>query len=58
MWKDPIVQEIRKARQEHAAKFDNDLDRIFADLKAREREHPERVVSLSPRRPTQVKKSA
>lgn len=36
MTPDPIIEETRKLRQEYAAEFDFDLDRIFADLKARE----------------------
>ena len=33
----PILEEIYKYRAEHAAKFDYDLDRIFADVRERER---------------------
>ncbi len=33
MWEDPIVEQIRKARQAHAARFDNDLHRISEDLR-------------------------
>jgi len=36
MWKDPIVEEVRKIREEHAARFDYDLKRIFDDLKEME----------------------
>lgn len=35
---DPIVQEVRRIRQEHAAQFDHDLKAIFADLKRTEEE--------------------
>ncbi len=38
MWTDPIVDEIRKYRNEHAQKFDYDIDRIFDDLKKSEEE--------------------
>jgi hypothetical protein len=34
--KDEIVEELRAWRQSYAAKFDFDLDRMFADLKAKE----------------------
>ena len=34
---DPIVDEVRRIRDEHAARFDHDLDAIFRDIKARER---------------------
>ena len=36
MSEDPIVQEVRRIRQEHAARFDFDLHVIFADLKRTE----------------------
>ena len=38
MWKDEIVQEVRRAREEYAAKFDHDIDAIFKDIKRREAE--------------------
>ena len=31
--KDPIVEEVRRIRQEHALRFGNDLDAIFEDIK-------------------------
>ena len=36
MSEDPIVQEVRRIREEHAARFDDDLKAIFADLKGTE----------------------
>jgi hypothetical protein len=50
MWDDPIVEEVRKARDEYAAKFDYDLERIFRDVKERERQSTHRFVSLPPKR--------
>jgi hypothetical protein len=35
-WTDPIVEEVRKERQEYAEKFNFDLDAIYNDLKTRE----------------------
>lgn len=32
---DPIVEEVRKAREEYAARFDFDLDAIITDLQRR-----------------------
>jgi len=49
MWDDPIVEEVRKARDEYAAKFDYDLERIFQDIKERERQSEHRFVSLAPK---------
>ena len=36
MWEDPIVQEIRKIREKHAAFFNYDLWKIYRDLKEQE----------------------
>jgi hypothetical protein len=36
MSEDPIVQEVRRIRQEHSARFGHDLQAIFADLKRTE----------------------
>jgi hypothetical protein len=33
---DPIIEEVRRVREEHAKKFDYDLQRIVADLKKSE----------------------
>jgi hypothetical protein len=49
-WQDPIVEEIRKAREEYAARFGFDLEAICQDLRAREAAHPERLVTRPPRR--------
>ena len=47
--KDPIVAEIRKIRDEHAAKFNYDLDAIFKDLKKTEHKLKDRLVRLKPK---------
>ncbi len=49
MFDDPIVAEIRKVRDAHAAKFNYDLDAIFQDLKAKERSSGRRYVRYQPR---------
>jgi len=49
-WRDPIVEEIRRIRQEHAARFNYDLRAIVEDLRKRQHEGGYRVVSLPPRR--------
>jgi hypothetical protein len=33
LWTDPIVEEIRQIRREHAARFGYDIDAIFEDLR-------------------------
>jgi len=50
MCDDPIVEEVRKIREEHAARFDYDLERIFQDLKEQERQSGREVISLPPKR--------
>ena len=46
---DPIVEEVRKARQAHAAKFNYDLSAICADLKKKEKSSGHPVVSQHPK---------
>lgn len=52
--RDPIVEEIRRIRHEHAKQFGFDLDAIFDDLKEKERTSKRKIVSLAPRRPKPV----
>jgi len=54
MWEDPIVQETRAAREQLSARFNHDLAALCRYLREKEREHPERVVTLEPRRPELV----
>lgn len=35
---DPIVDEVRRVRDAHAARFNYDLDAIFQDIKEKERQ--------------------
>lgn len=46
---DPIVAEVRRARREYAMKFGNDLHAMAEDLRRKEREHPQRIVSFPPK---------
>jgi hypothetical protein len=45
---DPIVEEIRKVRSEHAARYDNDLDRIFAAIKEKEKRYTAKLINREP----------
>ncbi len=38
MINDPIVEEVRRYRREHAARYGNDLNRIVEALRKKERE--------------------
>jgi hypothetical protein len=46
---DPIVDEIRQARQDHADTFQGDLHAICEDIRRQERESGRRFVTLQPR---------
>ncbi len=46
---DPIVDEVRAVRDAHAARFDYDLDKIFADIKARQQASGREYVKYPPR---------
>jgi len=45
--KDPIVEEVRKYRQEHAAKFNYDIDAIARDIRRLEKADKRQFVDLS-----------
>ena len=47
---DPIVDEIRRIRDEYAASFNYDLDAIYRDLKEKERTSGRTYVSYAPKR--------
>jgi hypothetical protein len=47
---DPIVEEVRQARQQHAAKFNFDLQAIYQDLKRQETASQWRIVAFPPRK--------
>ncbi len=49
MIEDTIVNEIRKYRQAHAEKYDNDLDKIVEALNKQEKQSNKEVVALKPR---------
>lgn len=47
MWNDPIVAEIRKRREEHAAKFGNDINKIVKALQMDEKKGGRKIVSFA-----------
>jgi hypothetical protein len=47
---DPIVDEVRRTRDAHAAKFNYDLDAIFQDIKEQEKKSGLKFVSFPPRK--------
>jgi hypothetical protein len=57
MWSDPIVEEVRKVRNEHAKKFNYDLQAIVADLKKQQKTSERKFVTLPPRKPVVLPKA-
>lgn len=51
MWKDPIVEETRQAREKIVEECGEDVHAFFEFLRARERRHPDDMVTLSPNEP-------
>ena len=49
MWIDPIVEELRKIREEHAAKFNFDLDAIYRYPKEQEKQSGRKMISSPPK---------
>jgi hypothetical protein len=52
---DPIVAEVRAARDAHAAKFAYDLKEIFRDIKERQKESGREYVTYPSRPPVPTK---
>jgi hypothetical protein len=51
MIKDPIVEEVRKARDDYARQFEYDLDAVFRDLQKKQQQPGKKIVSFPPKRP-------
>ena len=49
---DPIIDELRAARDEHAARFNYDVEAIFRDIQAQQEAFGREYVRLPPRRVT------
>lgn len=54
MIRDPIVDEVRKAREAYAKQFNYDLDAMFDDLQRQQRESGRTTVSFPPKRRSTV----
>lgn len=57
MWKDPIVEEVRKIRDQHAKAFNYDLRAIVDDLREHQTRTGRKYVRFEPRRPSEKKKT-
>ena len=49
-WQDPIVEEVRKARDAYAKQFNYDLDAICRDLQHRQEQSGRKLFSFPARR--------
>lgn len=49
MWRDPIVDETRKVRDEYAKLLNYDLRAIYQDLKNQEKTAGKKTVSFPPK---------
>ena len=58
MWKDEIVEEVRKNREAYAAKFNFDLQAMYEDLKKAEQKSKRKKVSFKPKKPVRVELKA
>ncbi len=58
MWKDPIIEETRKRRDELALKLGGELEAICKALQKKEAETSRKVVNLQPRKPSMPQKAA
>lgn len=61
MWQDEIVEEVRRVRDEYAARFNYDFDAIYRDIKEQEKQAGRKTVSLPPRKvawPGEVKRQS
>jgi hypothetical protein len=48
---DPIVEQIKRIREEYAARFNYDLEAIARDVRSRQEDDNRQVVRRPPRRP-------
>jgi hypothetical protein len=54
MVSDPIVDEIKRFREQYAARFNYDVEAIVRDTQSRQRDGNRQVVRREPRRPQQA----
>ena len=57
MTDDPIVAEVRKARDDYAKRFHYDLDAICRDLQQKQQQSGRTLVSFPPKRPKSVEQN-
>lgn len=55
---DPIIEEVRAARDEYAKRFNYDMDAICRDLQRHQEKPGKHIVSLPPKRPRRLDDAA
>lgn len=50
-WSDPVIDEIRRIREEYAASHGHDLQRILRDLQEKEKASGRKIVMRGPHHP-------
>jgi hypothetical protein len=58
MYTDPIIDEIRKYRDQYAARFNYDVKAMLDDIRRRQKESGRKTVSRPPKRIATVNDSA
>ena len=58
MWRDEIVEEVRKNREAYASKFNFDLQAMYQDLKKAEQKSKRKLVSFKPKKPIKIEITA
>ena len=53
MYKDDIIAEVWRNREEYAAEHHHSLDEIVADLQLRQQQHQDLLVDRRPKKKTQ-----
>lgn len=52
MWKDEILEELHRIREEHAKSFNYDFKAIFADWQKKQAASGKELVPLQPKQPS------
>lgn len=55
MYRDEVIEEVWRIRDEYVKQHHYSLDEIVADLRCRQAEHPSRIVDRRRRRPVEKK---
>jgi hypothetical protein len=53
MWRDPIVEEIHRLRDERAKKFNDDLHAICEDIRQKQTSSGRTMITRPPRKPAE-----